>query len=122
MFCINCGKDIADDAVTCEWCESPVQPVNEIESSIANDVSWSAAEMFGLVVASILIPLIGIIFGIVHINSVAKKQQSKTLLIVSITTIAVVIIGTIAIFTYFTGHFFTPMHPAPVAPSPVITS
>jgi hypothetical protein len=124
MFCIHCGKEIADDLTICNLCGGAVQPVAEIQTAISNDPKWSAGDMFGLITASILIPLVGIIFGMVHFNSVAKREQAKILLIVSISVTVLVIAGVTYLAFFLHNHPIFPTHPTPghSAPSPKITT
>lgn len=58
----------------------------------SQDLPWSSGTMTVLVICSILIPLVGIIMGIVGLNSKAKKSQGTMLLVIGI---LIVIIGII---------------------------
>lgn len=78
MFCNKCGKEIFDEAVICVGCGCPVKPMKSV------DEQWSAGTMVALVIGSILIPLIGIIFGAIGINQDAKKGQATILLAIGI--------------------------------------
>ena len=54
------------------------------------DYSWSSGTMAWLILATILIPLIGIILGIVNMSSATgKKQQSKILIIIGCAVLSV---------------------------------
>lgn len=78
MFCMGCGKEIPDDAVVCVGCGRPVKPLK------GSDGKWGTGAMIGLVVGSIVIPLIGIIFGIIGLAKEEKRGQGATLLIISL--------------------------------------
>ena len=81
MFCSHCGKEIADDAVVCIGCGRPVTP-----KITAKDVGekWGTGTMVALIIGTLLIPLIGIIFGIIGLNQRAKKNQATALLAIGI--------------------------------------
>jgi len=52
--------------------------------------AWSSGAMLGLILASIFIPLVGLILGLTNSQaSPEKKQQAKTLLIISIIMMAI---------------------------------
>lgn len=78
MFCNSCGKEIADDAVVCIGCGRPVKPLK------SSGEKWGTGSMIGLVVGSIVIPLIGIIFGIIGLTKEEKKGQGAALLTIGI--------------------------------------
>jgi len=78
MFCNSCGKEIVDEAVVCVGCGCAVKPVK------ATGEKWSTGTMVALVIGSILIPLIGIIFGIIGLNKEEKKGQGGLLLAIGI--------------------------------------
>lgn len=78
MFCNRCGKEIADDAVVCVGCGRAVKPVVPVGEK------WSTGVMVALVIGTILIPLIGIVFGIIGLNKEEKKGQGTALLTLGI--------------------------------------
>lgn len=78
MFCNKCGKEIFDEAVICVGCGCPVKPIKAVEEQ------WSTGTMTALVIGSVLIPLIGIIFGTIGLNQDAKKGQATILLVIGI--------------------------------------
>lgn len=93
MFCRYCGKEIADEAVVCIGCGRPVQPLKPIMNpSMPSDDAWSGGAMTGLVLASILMPILGIILGAIFMSnnsaSQERKKQAKTLLIVGCSMMA----------------------------------
>jgi hypothetical protein len=50
---------------------------------------WSGGAMAGLVIGTVIIPLVGIIAGIVGMNKPAKKDQGLILLVLGIAMIAI---------------------------------
>jgi hypothetical protein len=74
MFCNRCGKEIADDAVVCIGCGRAVKPLAAVGEK------WSTGAMIALVIGTLLVPLIGIIFGIIGLNKGKKEKQGAILL------------------------------------------
>lgn len=62
---------------------------SQVGSSAAADAPWNSTSMTLLVIGSLFIPLIGIIAGIIGMNSKAKKSQGIILLIVGILCILI---------------------------------
>ena len=95
MFCSKCGKEIYDEAVVCPFCGCSTGK-NVVSSNVLyNEDNVSG----GLVFATILIPLVGIIMGIV--NLCRKKTVSGATYL--ITGIIVWII-----YMVFLSHFWNP--------------
>ena len=69
MFCKNCGKEIMDEAVICPHCGCAV---NESQAKKLSDPEDKVNA--GIIVGTVLLPLIGIILGIV--NLCKKKTKS----------------------------------------------
>ncbi len=69
MFCKKCGREIHDEAVICPNCGCST-------GNSASEFNGEDTVNAGLMVASILVPLIGIILGIV--NLCKKKTKSGT--------------------------------------------
>lgn len=110
MFCRTCGKEIIDEAVICPYCGcltgvpqqpsagynggfvdksnvsynttyvdrygNPITPINSTNNSSDGEVNA------GLVVLSILFPIVGVILGAVNLSD--KKKCGKTYLIAGI--------------------------------------
>lgn len=56
-FCQHCGKEVMNEAVICPGCGCPIQSANNMQTNaVDNSVS------VGLVILSVLIPLVGIIY------------------------------------------------------------
>ena len=97
MFCKYCGKEIADEAVVCIGCGRPVQPLKPtIPPSMPSNGAWSSGAMTGLVIATILMPIIGLILGVIFMSnnsaSQERKKQARTLLIVGCSIIAALVL------------------------------
>ena len=83
MFCSSCGKTIPNDSEFCPECglslkNSPTQKTTQ------SGQSWTNGAMIGLVIATVLIPLVGIVMGIINLKDAHKGGQATTLLIVGI--------------------------------------
>ena len=74
MYCPSCGKEIVNEAVVCVGCGRPVKPLSSVGEK------WGPGAMTALVIGTLLIPLIGIVFGIIGLNKEAKKGQGGILL------------------------------------------
>lgn len=64
---------------------------SQVGSSAAADTPWNSTSMTLLIIGSLFIPIIGIIAGIIGMNSKAKKTQGIILLCISILAIFVYI-------------------------------
>ena len=71
MKCPNCGKEIADDSIFCEFCGTRVQ--NQVVNPEVEDSEVEAT--FGQKLVSFLIPLVGLI--IYGINNKRKPKMAK---------------------------------------------
>lgn len=71
MKCPNCGKEIADDSVFCEYCGTRVQ--NQVVNTEVEDSEVEAS--FGQKLISFLIPFVGLI--IYGINNKRKPKIAK---------------------------------------------
>ncbi len=105
MFCKSCGKEINDQAVVCPYCgvqtgavqNTPQQPNYGYQQPInqqynQNDVDETNV---GLVILSVLFPIVGIILGAVNMSN-GKKKSGKAYLLAGVITIAVeIVIGII---------------------------
>lgn len=93
MFCSNCGKNIDDKAAVCIHCGAPTAnfggkaPVDPNESPNS-----------GFVVLAILVPVFGIVMGIIETNN-GKKRAGKAYLTAAIaTTVFWVLFSLIIVF------------------------
>lgn len=104
MFCRTCGKEIINEAVVCPYCGCltgvPQQPANynsgyvnngavdqygnpiNTQYIIANQTNQDETDEVnaGLMIVSFLIPIIGIILGVINLNQ-KKKKSGKCYLI-----------------------------------------
>ena len=69
-FCQHCGKEIMDEAVICPGCGCSVQTNNTQVAEVDNSVSA------GMVILSVLIPLVGIIYWPVKAKTRPKCAQA----------------------------------------------
>ncbi len=86
MVCPRCGQPNPDIAQFCGKCGGPLaaQPPTPIPGSPTTGVSSEMKVI--MIIATIVIPLIGIIMGIVYMNSPdpGKKAAGRTWLLVGI--------------------------------------
>lgn len=71
MFCKNCGKEINDNAVICVNCGAPT------ETTVSHNFNNFDKMTGGLTALCILIPLVGLIIGIVKQSSGAVISGKK---------------------------------------------
>jgi len=81
MYCRHCGKEIKDKAVVCTGCGHPVESA---EGRAVEGEPWNLLIMAGLVAATLFVPPVGLVFGIMGLMDEAKKVQGAIL-----TTLAV---------------------------------
>jgi len=89
MFCQHCGKEIADDAVVCIGCGRAVKPLRDANSPSAMvGGKFSDGVMAALIIASVLIPILGVVLGLIYLSSSSsspeRKKQAKIILIVAV--------------------------------------
>lgn len=97
MFCKSCGKEINDQAVVCPYCGVQTGAFQNIPQQPAQPYAQNDADEtnVGLVILSVLIPIVGIILGAVNMSN-GKKKSGKAYLLAGIITIAVeIVIGII---------------------------
>lgn len=88
-FCSHCGKEIMDEAVICPSCGCPISGL-ELNKSETNE-----SASVGLVILSILIPIVGIILSIAYWNS--KPKAARTYL-----TVGLIVIGAgLALYLFY---------------------
>jgi len=74
MFCSKCGKAIPDDSVFCPECGASLgKEQASLSSSSGEEVS--SALNIGIIAASLFIPLVGFIMGIIYMNDKNPKKQ-----------------------------------------------
>lgn len=114
MFCKSCGKEINDQAVVCPYCgvqtgvaqQIPQQPTYGVQQNYGAPQQNPYMNQYpqqnevdevnvGLVVLSVLFPIVGIILGAVN-SSNGKKKSGKAYLTAGIIAFAVeLVIGII---------------------------
>lgn len=77
MFCSRCGQKIRENAAFCSGCGRAVAGGIETTRSEA----WSGGAMTGLVIATLLIPLIGLIIGPMNFGEEKRNGQAVMLFI-----------------------------------------
>ncbi len=83
MYCRYCGKKLSDNAVICTGCRRPVEPIAPSGAATGESASWSFLLMVALIFATLVLPPIGLIFGIIGLRSRSKKVQGAVLLTVA---------------------------------------
>lgn len=103
MFCSHCGKEINDQAVVCPYCG--VQTANAQQVNYGGQQNYGAPQQnqnmnqypqpveadetnVGIVVLSVLFPIVGIILGAVNMSN-GKKKSGKAYLMAGIISAAV---------------------------------
>lgn len=98
MFCKSCGKEINDQAVVCPYCGVQTGTFQNIPQQPAQPYAQNDADEtnVGLIILSVLIPLVGIILGAVNMSN-GKKKSGKAYLLAGIITVAVELVIAIII-------------------------
>ncbi len=98
MFCKKCGAEIMDDAVICVKCGSPTDNFTNTKKKSYDLRLRDANEPAngGLIILSILIPIVGIIMGIVNLAK-GKTRSGKAYLIAGIVSFVVYLIIIVSI-------------------------
>ena len=74
-FCQACGNEVLDTAVVCMKCGSAVKA-----ALVADGEKWNTGTFTGLVIASFIIPLIGLGAGIYGVCKESKRGQGGILI------------------------------------------
>lgn len=96
MFCPHCAKEIPDDAVICVGCGRAVQPlrqsISQPTSQSMPQQGWSDNVVTFLLFGSALLPIVGIVAGIVGLFKAETRRQGISILVfgVAVTGAAVV--------------------------------
>lgn len=107
MFCSSCGKEINDQAVVCPYCGAQTANAQQIpqQPNYGAQQNYAAPQQnpymnqypqpieadetnVGMVVLSVLIPIVGIVLGAVNMNN-GKKKSGKAYLMAGIIAIAI---------------------------------
>ena len=82
MFCSKCGKEIDDEAVVCPNCGCATEKMNQPANEIYKDYTQELAPAKKIGIASLIfsvIPLIGIILGIIGCIKVKKITNENSI-------------------------------------------
>ncbi len=115
MFCSSCGKEINDQAVVCPYCGAKTANAQQIpqQPDFGAQQNYGAPQQnpymnqypqpieadetnVGIVVVSVLFPIIGIILGAVNMSN-GKKKSGKAYLMAGIIAFAVELVISIII-------------------------
>jgi hypothetical protein len=80
MFCLHCGKEVSDTAVICLGCGSKIKKISG---------PWSTTTMVLVSLLTLLIPLIGIVFGTIGFFNSERREQGGILFSIGIVMIIV---------------------------------
>lgn len=118
MFCRNCGKQIDNDSIVCEFCgyktgktlqqnyeNQQHSPYTDFTCPLPKVENYSAENdkvNVGLIILALLVPFAGIILGAVYMNQ-GKRKSGKVYLIIGFVCffLSIVINSVIALVTYF---------------------
>lgn len=91
MYCQKCGKEIDDEAVVCIHCGCATK--NQMDQTAGNKDS-DVRTSVGLVILSILFPIVGIILGVVYRQSYneTRRRAGNAYLIAALITIGIFLI------------------------------
>ena len=70
-YCSHCGNEVSEEAVICVKCGCSVQNFNASQTVVSRD-----EVSVGMVILSILIPLVGIIYWAVNAKSKPKAARA----------------------------------------------
>jgi len=91
MYCPNCGKEIADEAVVCIGCGRPVQPLRQpISQPVSGPVTgqgWSDKLIYFFLFSTPFLPPIGIIAGIVGLFKKETRTVARSILTFGLVTV-----------------------------------
>ena len=76
----KCGNEIDDEAVVCGKWGVPATPGKSVSSTSGQGGGWNTAVMVGACVGTLIIPLIGIVMGIIGLIKHKEKSQGGVLL------------------------------------------
>lgn len=77
MFCKECGKEVLETAVVCVGCGSSLGK----SVKTGDFAKWSGGKLFAIAFATILMPIVGIIAGIMGLCTVENRTAGACVLI-----------------------------------------
>lgn len=86
MVCPKCGHPNPDIAQFCGKCGGPLAAGQQQGSMAPGSTAVSSETKVVLIIATILLPLIGMIMGVIYLNSdnPARRAAGRTLLLVGV--------------------------------------
>lgn len=82
MFCSNCGNEMDDEAIVCVSCGRSTKSMKRTEK-------WTTGAMSCFIVATVIIPIVGLVAGVCSLFYPEKREQGGILLIVGIVMTAI---------------------------------
>jgi len=90
VYCRYCGEEIFEDAVICPHCGRQVAPLTDNKDVEDSEESpWDNSNMLGLIVGTIIFPIIGLIAGIYGLIKPGKVGQGFVLLMLTVVAIII---------------------------------
>lgn len=85
IMCPECNNLVPKQAESCTSCGFPFGVISKkaIRSNTAYPQSWENGHFILLLIGSLIIPLLGICFGIYGLTQAAKKEQGVLILFAS---------------------------------------
>lgn len=80
-FCTKCGQRNTTDGIFCSRCGNSMLPA----ASTTTKNAWSGGAFTALIIASIFLPIVGIIGGVYGLTTTEKRTQGGWLLGVALT-------------------------------------
>lgn len=100
MICRFCGKEIVDESIVCFYCKEKVEPffnntdnTEEYERIKTEIKPWDFWVFIILIVVSLLVPIAGIVIGLIHQNNESRYNQSIALILLSIAAICILFVN-----------------------------
>jgi hypothetical protein len=102
MYCPECGDENPDDARYCGTCGAPMRPIAPQPSASAQTAahpSVSTELKLGIAVATVIIPLIGIVMGVIYLTKPDPAQKAAGRLWLSIAGVMFLIYCFLSVLT-----------------------
>ena len=106
-FCRFCGQPVVVDAVLCVHYGRQIKDIQNCPVAAVmkepERVSWHVGELIGLMLLTVLCPLVGYIYGHIGSREHGKEKQAKALMIVAAA------FNILYVYAYISAH--SPTHP-----------
>ena len=77
MYCNKCGKEIPDESVFCPECGAKVEKLPPPAVGTCPPAEEVSSGMnIGIIVASLFVPLVGIVMGIIYMRDPNPKKKA----------------------------------------------